>query len=96
MGLLALLGRWLLVALLVHTPEGRPIHHAHVLLEGVYDTGFVHPDVAETDSRGKFMAQVEPGVHAYQIALPSGLILTGTIDVAEGDRWQTFTVRSPQ
>ena len=69
---------WLLVALTVYTADGKPVRGAWVEVEDMYKTEFYEEQV--TDSRGRYVVQVEPGPHRYVITKAGFVQAEGVLD----------------
>ena len=71
----------LLVALTVYTADGKPVHGAWVEVEGMFKTEFYEEQV--TDSRGRYVVQVEPGPHRYVVTKAGFVQAEGILDHAD-------------
>ena len=72
---------WLLVALTVYTADGKPVRGAWVEVEGMFKPVFYEEQV--TDSRGRYVVQVEPGPHRYVITKAGFVQAEGILDRAD-------------
>ena len=71
----------LLAALTVYTADGKPVRGAWIEVEGMFKPVFYEEQV--TDSRGRYVVQVEPGPHRYVITKAGFVQAEGILDRAD-------------
>ena len=74
---------WLLVALTVYTADRKPVRGAWVEVEGMYKTEFYEEQV--TDSRRRYVVQVEPGPHRCMITKAGFVPVESTLEFNGAD-----------